>query len=395
MPTILHINVVANQGSTGKIAEQIGGLVKQKGWRSIIAYGRWQNESESDLIRIGSDWGVRLHALKSRFFDNSGLCSNSATRHFIEQIKILSPDIIHLSNIHGYYINYKILFDFLKAYGKPVVWTLHDCWPITGHCAYFDYPKCHKWKIGCGGCPCLDKYPKSLGFDRSDKNYLDKKKSFLGVGNLTLIPVSNWLEGLLKESFLKEYPMRMIHNGIDLSNFKPAARPNDGKFRIIGVSNIWEPRKGLPDVLKLREMLSPDYEITIVGLSKKQISQLPIGINGISRTGSQLELSRLYAESDVLINPTYEDNYPTVNLEALACGTPVITYRTGGSPESLTSESGVVVNQGDVKAMADAIMQMKKRPMSSDACRMHALECFDKDKCFERYVELYEELLRN
>lgn len=393
MPTILHINAVANQGSTGKIAEQIGCMVKRQGWRSVMAYGRWSRGSESELIRIGTKCDVWFHALESRFCDNSGLCSTSATRRFIERIKEITPDIIHLSNIHGYYINYQILFEFLKKYGKPVVWTLHDCWPITGHCAYFDYPKCEKWKSGCGDCPCLDKYPSSLFYDRSHINYIDKKSAFLGMPNLILVPVSFWLEKLLKESFMKDVPMKMIHNGIDLTNFKPLPKPKDGKFRIIGVSNVWEPRKGLPDVLKLREVLSGEYEITLVGLTKKQMSTLPVGIRGISRTDSQQELARLYAEADVLINPTYEDNYPTVNLEALACGTPVVTYKTGGAPESVTPETGHIIEQGDVITMANVIMKMKETPLSSESCRQYAIEHFDKDLCFKKYIELYERLL--
>lgn len=393
MHTILHINVVVNQGSTGKIVEQIGQLILAKGWRNVILYGRWPRKSESELIRIGSDWDMKFHALESRVRDNSGLCSRSATNKVISQIREINPDIIHLHNLHGYFINYKILFDFLKAYGKPIVWTLHDCWTFTGHCAYFDYPKCDKWKTGCGNCPCLDKYPASLWYDRSRKNYLNKKSAFCGVDNLTIVPVSYWLEGLLKESFLKDYKTLMIHNGIDLTNFKPMVRPADCKFRIIGVSNVWEPRKGLPDVLKLREMLSDEYEITLVGLTPKQVKSLPSGIRGITRTDSQLELARLYAESDVLINPTYEDNYPTVNLEALACGTPVVTYNTGGSPESLSRETGIVVEQGNLKYLANSIMYLRDNPFSSEDCRKRAEECFDKDKCFEKYVELYESLL--
>lgn len=394
MISILHINVVANQGSTGKIAEQIGQLAIKKGWRSIIAYGRWPRKSESELIRIGSDTDMKLHALESRLRDNTGLSSRRATKCFIEQIKAINPDIIHISNLHGYYINYKILFDFLKSYGKPVVWTLHDCWPFTGHCAYFDFPKCDKWKNGCGECPCLHKYPASFFYDRSSKNFRDKQESFIGVPNLTLVPVSHWLENLLKESFLKHYPIKMIHNGINIANFKPIDKHNDGKFRIIGVSNVWEPRKGLPDVLKLRQILSFDYEITLVGLTTKQVVTLPDGIRGITRTDGQQDLARLYAEANVLINPTYEDNYPTVNLEALACGTPVITYRTGGSPEAIDSKTGIVVEQGNVTALANSIMYLRDNPLSSDDCRKRAEECFDKDKCFGKYVELYEELLK-
>lgn len=395
MPKLFQINVTANQGSTGKIAEQIGQLVIGKGWQSAIAYGRWPRESQSELIRIGSDWDMKLHALSTRIFDNTGLASSGATRRLVKQIEDYNPDIIHLHNIHGYYVNYKILFDFLKHYRKPIVWTLHDCWTFTGHCAYFSFPKCEKWKSGCGKCDNLNKYPTSWGHDRSTKNYIDKKNAFLGVKNLTLVPVSTWLNKLLNQSFLKDYTIHTIHNGIDLSVFKPYIKTKDNIFRIIGVSNVWEDRKGLPDIIKLRELLSSEYEILLVGLTPKQIEQLPKGIKGITRTDNQEQLANLYTSSDVLINPTYEDNFPTVNLEALACGTPVITYRTGGSPEAVDEKTGIVVEQGDVKAMYEAIVNLKTTPLSPNDCRERAVLKFDKNKCFEKYITLYDRLLNH
>lgn len=394
MPKLLIINTTCNQGSTGKISEQVGLMMKNKGWEVYYAHGtRRVNPSQLGTIPIGSLVTEYLHAFISLLFDKSGLGSFYASTRFINQVKKINPDVIHLHNVHGYYINYKLLFNFLKKQGKPIIWTLHDCWPFTGHCAYFDFPKCEKWKNGCGNCKCLRKYPRSLGIDRSKKNYNEKMKAFSCVPNLTLVPVSDWLNGLLNESFLQNYSSKVIHNGIDLTNFKPDFKLSDGIFRVLGVSNVWEPRKGFPDVLLLRKLLPAEYEITLVGLSEAQVSTLPSGIIGITRTENQTELAQLYARSDVLINPTYEDNYPTVNLESLACGTPVVTYRTGGSPESLTPETGIVVEQGNVEALANAIISLKQNPLSSETCRKYAEEHFDKDKCFEKYNEIFDELI--
>jgi len=394
MPTLLQINVVVNQGSTGKIAEQIGHLVIKKGWRSVIAYGRWPRNSESELIRVGSDWDMRFHALESRIRDNHGLCSRKATCELIRQIKDINPDIIHLHNIHGYYLNYKLLFEFLKTYNKPVVWTLHDCWSFTGHCAYYDFHKCDKWKVHCENCQNKKDYPARWLFDRSHQNFNDKRSLFPSLPNLTLIPVSDWLKFQLKQSFMKDCSIRVVKNGIDLNNFKIEPKYNDGKFHIIGVANVWDKRKGLDDFVRLRELLPSNFEITLVGLKKNQIDKLPKGINGITRTESQKELALMYAKADVFVNPTYEDNYPTTNLEALASGTPVITYKTGGSPEAIDDKTGVVIEQGDITGLADAIRLMKESPLSSEDCRKRAEEHFDKDKCFEKYIELYEDLLK-
>lgn len=394
MPTLLQINVVANQGSTGKIAEQIGNMALQKGWRSVIAYGRWPRESSSELIRVGNDFDMKMHALESRIRDNHGLCSRAATRKLIKQIEEIKPDIIHLHNIHGYYLNYKILFDFLKSYNKPVVWTLHDCWSFTGHCSYFDYIGCDKWKSHCQDCKQKKEYPARWFIDRSHKNFEDKKRFFSSLENLTLVPVSNWLAGNLRKSFLKDYPIKVIHNGIDLSVFHPRESGCGKVFKILGVTNRWDRRKGIEDIVKLRNILPSEYQITLVGMKEKRFLPLPEGIADIPRTNNQQELAVLYAESDVLINPTYEDTFPTTNLEALASGIPVITYNTGGSPESITPKTGIVVERGNVQSLADSIINLRQSRLSCKDCRKHAEEFFNKDNCFIEYFNLYSELLK-
>lgn len=397
---LLQINVSANWGSHGKIAEAIGKLAIQDGWKSMIAYGRYANPSESQLVRIGSEKDIKIHGLTTRLFDRHGLESAKATRDFLKVAEEYNPDIIHLHNIHGYYLNYPILFAWLKESKKPVVWTLHDCWPWTGHCAYYTYNRCDKWKTECNNCPGLNSYPKSF-IDRSTRNFNLKKEKFLGLDNLTLVPVSNWLANDIKQSFLNEYPVEVIHNGIDLTVFKPSYNRgylhshNLGNKKIIlGVASVWEKRKGLEEFIKLRQLLDSSYHIILVGLSEKQIRSLPSGITGLTRTSNVSELVELYSSADVFANPTLEDNFPTTNLEALASGTPVITYDTGGSPEAIDEKTGIVIPYQDIAQLKNAVVfTCEDKPFSTDACRKRAELNFNQNQAFEEYITLYKSLL--
>lgn len=387
--------MTANSGSTGKIAEAIGRLAISRGWESWIAYGRGTPQSESHLIRIGNDWDMRWHGVETRLLDNHGLASRRTTRKFISQIKEINPDIIHLHNIHGYFINYPLLFRFLQEWGGPVVWTLHDCWSFTGHCAYFDMVNCNKWQNKCMNCPQRDSYPKSY-IDQSFRNYITKKSSFNTIlSQLTLVPVSKWLSDLLTKSYLCNCRIRKIHNGIDLKLFKPQSDDNKEKFVILGVASVWDQRKGLADFIKLSNILSDRYKIILIGLSEKQIKSLPPNIQGIRRTENINQLVELYSMADVFINPTWEDNFPTTNIEAMACGTPVITYRTGGSPEAIDSNTGIVVEQGDVQGLKKAIETIRTSSdrFTPELCRGRAEKYFNQDDRFEKYFELYEKII--
>ncbi len=403
MPTLLQINTVVNRGSTGRIAEDIGKVVMANGWNSYITYGRYIRPSQSNLVRIGTQCDVYKHVLQTRLFDKHGLCSERATEKLVSDINIIKPDIIHLHNIHGYYLNYPILFRFLGEYGAPVVWTLHDCWTFTGHCANFSFVGCNKWKNCCYDCIQKRCYPASL-WDGSKRNYLLKKKYFTLVENMVLVPVSTWLRVLLSDSFLSCYPTRRIYNGVDVDVFRPVSiekwiyeKGFCGKRMVLGVANNWDNRKGLKDFLELRKILFSDYIVVLVGLKDKQIKSLPEGIIGIKRTDSVEELAMYYSAASVFVNPTWEDNFPTVNLEALACGTPVITYRTGGSVEAVTDETGLVVEQGDIQGLARAIYEMssKDRKKLEIVCRKRVLDCFNKDDRYSDYLNLYNNLLLN
>ena len=392
---LLQINVTANWGSTGKIAEQIGQCAIAHGWESYIAYGRWYNPSQSHLIKIGDKLNMYQHYAEQRIFDNEGLCSRGATKEFIKRIDEIKPDVIQLHNIHDHYLNYRLLFEYLNKTDIKVVWTFHDCWAFTGHCFHFITKGCDRWKSGCFDCPLQHEYPKTL-FDRSRKNYTMKKNLFGANNNLTIIACSEWIANFVRQSFLKDKPIRVINNGVDLNVFKDSESlgTNKKSFHVLAVSNVWNKDKGFDDILKLREILSNEYEITIVGVAKQQLNSLPQGIVGIERTQNVHELVALYSKADVFINPTYADNFPTVNLEALACGTPVITYRTGGSPEAIDEKTGVVVEQGDINGLAVAIQKMKENPLSSADCRKRAEDYFEKDKCFDMYIDLYDSLLK-
>lgn len=403
MLKLLQINTSVNTGSTGRIAEEIGSTAMKAGFGSYIAYGRMARESKSQLIHIGNVASVRRHALTSRLWDNHGFASTKATKLFVKGLERINPDIIHLHNLHGYYLNVEVLFDYLKKVQKPIVWTLHDCWPMTGHCSHFDFVRCDRWKTGCYACPNLKGYPVSLFLDRSKQNFEKKKKIFTEVSNITFVTPSHWLKSVVQESFFENYPVKVIHNGVDLDVFKPIRSEEvrskydiqyDTKI-VLGVASIWGRRKGLNDFVQLKERMGEDVQIILVGLNEKQLSNLPKGILGIRRTENVEELAALYAMADVFVNPTWVDNFPTTNIEALACGTPVVTYQTGGSPEAITDVTGKVVERGDVEALREAILEIlvRERDVYRIECRERAEKFFNKEDRYRDYVELYKSLI--
>lgn len=359
---ILIINSVCGIRSTGRICTDLADALCKEGHEVRIAYGREivPQKYKKYATRIGNTFSVKEDMLLSRLFDNAGFNSKTATKKFVAWIKEYDPDIIHLHNIHGYYLNVEILFGYLKECGKKIIWTLHDCWPFTGHCSYFDFAKCNGWQSGCKNCIQSREYPKSLFVSRSELNFERKEKAFTNVPNMSIITPSYWLAGLVKESFLKGYPIRVIHNGIDTNIFKPTKSDIllryhlEDKHIVLGVASFWSQRKGLKYFLQLSDMLPDQYRIVLIGLSKKQIEKLPPKITGLLKTNSVQELVEWYSAAEVFVNPTLEENYPTTNIEAQACGTPVISFKTGGSVESANS-FGVSVEQGNVTEIVRCI----------------------------------------
>lgn len=394
---LLQIDSCLVTGSTGHITESVANLAQHHGWECYIVHGGRYVKHPSCMksIQSVSVFGEYMHYTESLLCDNHGLASCRATKDVVNAIKTIQPDIIQLHCLHGYYLNYEILFKYLNLTDIPVVWTFHDCWAFTGHCAHFVTAGCEKWKTGCGECPLKGAYPKSL-VDRSKRNFALKKELFSSNMNLHIVPVSTWMAKVVAESFLHDKSMTIIKNGININAFRPLAFKGIEKKRVLGVSSVWHKDKGLYDFFKLRNILSiEEYEIILVGLNLKQLKELPMGILGIKRTESVQELALLYSSANVFVNPTYADTFPTVNLEAIACGTPVVTYRTGGSPEAISPDTGVVVEQGDVSAMANAIKTIcdRGKEFYSAVCRKQAEEQFDENKCYESYIELYERLI--
>lgn len=402
---LLQVNITANSGSTGRIAEDIGLLAASNGWESYIGYGRTNNNSKNKVIRIGSDFDIKVHGILTRIFDNHsfGYSSKNATKEFIKEIDKIKPDIIHLHNIHGYYINAKVLFEYLSKLEIPVVWTFHDCWSFTGHCAHFDYIGCEKWKTGCFSCPLKKSYPASYVFDRSRKNYIEKRNLFNSIKNLTIIPVSNWLGDLVKESFLSLNSIKVIHNGIDINTFKPSTNIQEirekfglkDEFIVLGLSNVWNKSKGLDDFINLSTKLDSKVKLILVGLSQQQIDDLPNNIFGISRTENINQLVYIYSMADLFLNFTYNDTFPNTNLEALACGTPILTYNTGGSVEAVSDDTGFIVEKGDLDSVLKVINEVREKGKKfySAKCRERAVTCFNKDDRFMDYIRLYNTFL--
>ncbi|TQO58787.1 glycosyltransferase [Paraclostridium bifermentans] len=397
---VLQINSVCGVGSTGRIATDLYKVLEENGHSCKIAYGRGNAPEHIDSIKIGTNFDNYLHVFKTRVFDEHGFGSVAATKEFIEEVRKYDPDIIHLHNIHGYYINIKILFEYIREANKPVIWTLHDCWAFTGHCAYFDFVGCDKWKYECEKCPQKSVYPTSKVKDNSKLNYEQKKKIFTSINNMTIVTPSNWLANLVKESFLGKYNVKVVNNGIDLDVFKPTESNFRKKydlqdeFIILGVASDWSERKGLKYFIDLQKVLSEKYKIVIVGVNKKQQKMLPKEIISITRTNNTKELAEIYTSADVFLNPTVQDNFPTTNLESLACGTPVITFETGGSPESINNKCGIVIKNKTILEIKDAIRLLKENKISLDSCTNNSKK-YDKNERYSDYIFIYKKIKSN
>lgn len=390
---ILMINVVCGIRSTGRICTDLATALEAQGHEVKIAYGRENvpEQFKKYAIRIGSDIEVKLHGVKARLLDGTGFGSRAATEKFIKWVKEYDPDVIHLHNIHGYYINVEVLFKYIKTCGKKIIWTLHDCWSFTGHCAYFDYIGCDKWKTGCFRCSQKKEYPTRIGPDMSKRNYKLKYELFTGIKDIVLVTPSQWLADLVAESYMNKYPITVIHNGVDTNIFKPTESNVKERYRckgkkiILGVAAVWDKRKGLDSFIELSERLDESYQIVLVGLSKEQIEQLPSNVIGVKRTNSVQELSELYSAAYVFVNPTLEDNYPTTNIEALACGTPVISYRTGGSIES-AAKYGCVVEKNDIQGILNELKNIGTKKMQN--CDLSV------NNMVKKYISLYMKVVK-
>jgi len=362
----LFINSVAGIGSTGRIAAETCRELQQQGHECVLAFGRAAaNCDDIATVQIGAPMDYKLHGVRSRILDDHGFGSKAATRRFLAWVREYDPDVIWLHNIHGYYIHIGELFTYLRTCGKRIIWTLHDCWSFTGHCAYFDFVRCGKWKTGCHSCPQKGSYPASLLRDNSRGNYENKKALFTGIPNLFLIVPSYWLEERVKQSFLKDYPVEVVYNTINRDIFKPT--PGDlreqyaleGKTILLGVASVWDQRKGLQDFLELQKLLDDTYKIVLIGLSEKQIDALPEGILGLPRTNSMEELAKWYTAADVFVNPSTEETFGMTPMEARSCGTEAVVYKDTACEEIVNTFGGIAVERG-AENLKTAIEQLTK-----------------------------------
>lgn len=393
----VQINQVCGSGSTGRIAMDISKALDEENIENWIFYGYGDSDYER-AIKFGGMLNIRSHQLKTRLLGKHGFYSKSATKELVKRLEAIDPDIVHLHNLHGHYLNVELLFNYLSEFKKPVIWTLHDCWSFTGHCAYFDYVGCEKWRTGCYKCPNLREYPRSLLFDRSKESYRDKKRIFNSLENLSIVAPSEWLAGLARESFLGKYSVKVIYNGIDLDVFKPTesnfrqGKGLEGKFVMLGVANVWERRKGYSYFLELSKRLKEDERIVLIGLDESQKRELPSNILSIDKTSSQRELAEIYSAVDLFVNPTLEEVFGLVNAEALACGTPVVTFDTGGSPEAIDEHTGIVVQKGSIDQLTSAIERVRYngKAFYSKKCISRAETEFSKNEKYKEYLDLYK-----
>lgn len=406
MPKLLQISTSANWGAIGRIAEQINALVQEKGWETFFAYGRYVTSSTSHLIKIGGAFDKYEHYAEHRLFDNDGLASRNSTQVLIREIERIQPDIIHLHNIHDHWLNYKLLFDFLNKLNTPIVWTFHDCWAFTGGCTHYKLLNCYRWRDDtCGNnCPIRKAFFMRRLFEKTEKHYQLKKYFFTRTKNLTIVPVSHWLEEVVRESFLRNKKIETIHNGVDICTFKPIdSKEVRRKYGIgdveyvLGVSGVWNPNKGWEDFIQLSRILPGEVRLVLVGLKKDKIQKAKdAGIIGIPQTDDVNELAAIYSGASVFLNLSQEETFGMTTIEAMACGTPVVVYDSTAVPEPVTSATGFIVPAGDVEGAAKAIQTIIEKGKShySLACRIHIEENYNKDDRYQDYLMLYDNLYR-
>ncbi len=405
---VMLVNTVVGTGSVGRLVAGLYDTLSANGYECMVAYGRDTHPEGMNAYRIGQDLDVYIHGALSRLTDRHGFYSKRATVQFINVIEEFKPDIIHLHNVHGYYLNIRVLFEYLKSTDIRLIWTLHDCWTFTGHCSHFEYIGCNKWINGCYSCEQLAEYPKSIGKDNSTRNWNDKRELFTGFEDMTLVTPSQWLKARVEQSFMGEYHTVVVPTGIDTDIFHPVAeeRSDDNlvfrlrnslnlrnKNVLLGVANPWRTRKGLMQFVNLSKLINERCVIVLVGLNDEQLSSLPESIIGIGHTDSPEELAALYSMADIYVNLTLEDTFPTTNLEAIACGTPVITYRSGGSSETIDDTCGISVERNSVQgvvAAIDTILSQKGIAYTKEDCLKRAA-LFAREVRFEEYIrEVYE-----
>ena len=402
MPILLQFDTCLGVGSTGRIAEIIGDLARNAGWHTYMCHGsRFVRSSSMKSIQVGNKLDEYRHYIVSSVFDRHGLGSCKPTRDLIKQIDQINPDIVQIHNIHGYYANYKILFEYLANRGIPTVITMHDFLLMTGHCAYIN-KSCSKWETGCGHCSRLGEYPASV-FDRTKKNWALKKNLFdaFDRDKLVIVPVSYWLEGFAKRSLLGECQFNVIQNGVDTTVFLPYQGEHSklwkcidwNKYTIITVADRWTDANGFNDIIALSQLLPDDMQIVIVGLNEQQLQDLPEKIVGIGHTDNVQQLVELYTSADVLFNSSTEVTFGLVTAEAMACGTPAIVLKNTAGEEIIDGDTGYSIdNITEIPALVRIFREGTGKYKLK--CRKRIVDEFDSVSQYSKYIELYKSLLK-
>lgn len=390
---VYFINTVCGKGSTGTIVADLCRVLKANGHAARVAYGRWTHPNDIDALKIETTAGMYRHALLARLTDRAGFFSRKATKRLIRDIRIFQPDIIHLHNLHGYYVNVEMLFRFLAEQKAPVAWTLHDCWPFTGHCTHYTFAGCDRYRTGCYDCPQRQRYP-SAWRDNSFENHKRKQTLFSSVRTMRIITVSNWLKDQATSSFLSRYPVECIYNGVDLNTFRPInstwKKRNglESTTLILSVSDGWDERKGLSDILALARETVGQYTFVVVGLSKGQRTGLPTNVIGLERIWNRQELVELYSTADVFLNTSVEETFSLVTAEAIACGTPAVVYSATACPEILDDQSGIVLPfDSSLQDIQNALNKAKYFKGARKRAWTFALE-----HNLREYLDLYEQM---
>lgn len=419
---IAYINVTSVM-STGRIAVELCRMAEAGGHRALLCHARGTCPGDVPSLRVGNRMDTAAHALLARVTDRAGFYSRRSTRQLVSELEKYKPDLVHLHNIHGYYLHLPTLFEYLKRNDIPTVWTLHDCWAFTGHCAYYTMAEgapppdgerrraacgegCERWLNGCGNCVLLREYPRSWLVDQSARNWREKRALFSGVPHMVLVTPSEWLKDQVKRSFLGSYPVYALPNGIDLTAFAPCVDENfmrdtarfygldkaGNRPLIISAASAWDGRKGLDDLIELSEVLGEDYCVAAVGLDEYQIRSLPPHtVLGVPPTGNLNDLCALYTAADLYISLSHGETMGMTLVEALACGTQVLCYDTTAMPEIVTPEVGEVAPMGDMDAVADAVRRLCRSHKSPADCRARAA-AYAAPLRFGAYLKLYHNM---
>lgn len=397
---VVHINTFYYLGgSTGKIAYLLMKSAKERKWNAYIVYGKNKGEIiDSYSILIAGNYYKKINELKARILGNHGFNNIISSNKAIEYLKNIKPDVIHLHNLHGSYINLEMLFAYIRKEKIPVVWTLHDCWSFTGRCACYDFNNCSEWKCGCTNCKYKKEYPVSWISNDTATNFVRKRNIYDLMSNITIVTPSKWLYNELSYSILKNHKKVIINNGIDLTVYKPTGsrikENNKIEKMMLAVAYNWTEQKGFKHIIEISKVIKKPWTLVVIGVSDFQNELIKNeGVIGINKLSDERELVKWYSSADVFINPTLEDNFPTVNIEALACGTPCITFDTGGAGEIVTELTGKVIEKNDWKGLLKEALNTNKKSMSG-YCRQRAMEMYDKEKMIDKYFDIYEKAIK-